>query len=195
MRRLRRAAWPTKIQKFKKRSVRPAHAAHGLALDPHRYSSCTPQPQHSPQEEQGGRGSLPLFFCICIFLYCNASCGLGRTMLEQSNSCPAFIERDEDPFTTTFEMATSPTMSRLSMRFSSSFFADDGEDVPSLNFLSNVETPPTPPYRRNSLTSPRRTPPSPTVLRDILSPLIIAMYAAFSNHFFLLWIFFCGGVW
>lgn len=102
--------------------------------------------------------------------------------MEDTNSCPAYIEREEGPFTTTFELTSSPTLSRLSMRFGSSFLGCNDEnaladDDSSNNFL-RLDSPPTPPYRRNFL-SPKRTPPSPTVLKGIRRREWIYLYYLF----------------
>jgi rhodanese-related sulfurtransferase len=82
--------------------------------------------------------------------------------MEDTNSCPAFIERQE---LTSSEIQHSPNLSRLSMRFGSSVLNGERENDENSSPL-RLDTPPTPPYRRSRL-SPKRTPPSPTVLRDI----------------------------
>ena len=91
--------------------------------------------------------------------------------MEDTNSCPAFIERPEGPFSTTFELQHSPNLSRLSMRFGSSALLGEDENDENDENISplRLDTPPTPPYRKYSRRSPKRTPPSPTVLKGILN--------------------------
>jgi hypothetical protein len=100
---------------------------------------------------------------LCTLIYCNYL----FNPMEDTNSCPAFIERQEGPFTTTFEIQHSPNLSRLSMRFGSSVLNGDKENDENCTPL-RLDSPPTPPYRKNYHRSPKRTPPSPTVLRSIL---------------------------